>query len=1126
MVQNTLGRNISFQIYNNDGTPFFGLVLHKATYNSVVMSLGDKITGDVYYEDNSLAVTMGEYITYQQDGDSDVVKYYLVNPPTIVRNGMASDNSDTKGMTKYSFEFYHPMCLLGNIPFTDIAVSFNEEKYLSQNKTFSWIGNLDDFCKKINKNLQETQWVVLINTQTVSSTEISKISEVLSFNNNYISDALKTAYDTWGIPFIIDSISSGEYTFLRNGEYIDYYSEEGGNKRFVVLFGKPSREISYDNEEYSRNANTYMYGGIYRSTSIVHLSAFDILTINGESGFVVSSDGTNTIIANKTYQAENAIDVYVARIGSGTINYTVGKTFVFKMGQGLGLKNNSRTPKNNKIITRIACYGSEDNIPYGYPQIEWTGNQDWDYTINNDPNNPLSYPIYKGIVGGQYVKLIKHPFTRTHLMPSIYSQTVFNKVSPYLSDGTTNPDYNPAIEIKDYYDAVRSEQFPYENEININTPSFHIQEFEDIKPELGQMSIIGAVPVNDNDLTPADEWDDSYNIDEDKYTQGYFRITLPPLGFDLYACAAITQQMQINMRSGACMGCTFTVQVDWDDYKANFYNEDGVFDPDGEQRNYERYPNSSERIIDVIVQKETNTFGTLMPNVYQQPNGGDTFVLLGISLPLSYIQNAEQRLDNEAKNYMLENNSYAYDYPLKFDEFYLATHEDILKQIRNNNILRFSFAGSSKSLYIKEIAIKYGESPLPQYNITLTDNVEVVLNQIGQVAKDLQTLSNAVSKGQDVSSVVAASWFFQEYSLNNGTKAVKLKDKYAGLFTNGFVTAGGVNDEEGGGQHGSGVLLSELTANFNPFVGYVENGRNYPAGTSIETVLRDILYKDKGAAVTISANNANPLIGDSVTLTASYSAGTTGLTVIGWQWYKDGQPIDGATSNTYTYQVEDSTIHTYYVVATLSDDDSTLLQSNTLTIKGHSVGATLTLTPQGDREAEVGSSLSFTLSYDAGTSGRTPTGYTVSGNMGTVNNGVLTIAVTEGEHTVSVTAYDGSGDICTSNGVKVTGLWAWYGGKVSHTPQNAADVISAGKHTFWRGAGSYSFNAQGWLFITLAVPADVSVKSWKNDVNTIEDYAKSVTKKNIVINSKSYSVFTKVLDNAANDNYKFTVELI
>ena len=164
MGTNTLGQNIVFPIKRGDGTSFNDLVLHKATYESVVMSLGDKITGEVYYKDNALDVSMSEYIEYKKNPDDpneNAVKFMLVNPPTVIREGMSSDNGELKGMTKYSFEFYHPMVQLSNMPFTDIAVNNGEEKYLSENKTFSWIGKLQDFINKLNKNLEKTEWVVV-----------------------------------------------------------------------------------------------------------------------------------------------------------------------------------------------------------------------------------------------------------------------------------------------------------------------------------------------------------------------------------------------------------------------------------------------------------------------------------------------------------------------------------------------------------------------------------------------------------------------------------------------------------------------------------------------------------------------------------------------------------------------------------------------------------------------------------------------------------------------------------------------------------------------------------------------------------------------------------------------------
>ena len=775
MAQNTLGRNLTFPIYNADGTAFHGLELKKSTSDSVVMSLGDKISGDVYYRDNTLAVTMREYIEYKQnpeDENEEPIRYSLVNPPTIVREGMVSDNSGLNGMTKYSFTFYHPMYMLGNFPFTDIAVTQDERRYLSQNKTFSWVGTLFEMIAKLNANLQGTEWIVEADIEqyeqdgvTVTSQwqKASKLSDVLSFDKNFISDALKTSFDTWEIPFIITPIKEGEA----------HYSE---GKRFLVSFGLPTHEI-YD------------------------------------------TDGVTP--------------------------------FVFKFGQGVGLKNNSRTPRNNKIVTRIVGYGSDRNIPYGYPQIPWTGNQSWDYTINNaEGMQPIeiggqtvmamSYPIYDGIVNGQRVRLIKHPFTRTTLMPSIYSETVNKKVNPNATG------YDPDIEIKDYYDAIDDATRAYPNNINVLAPSVEVHQFEKEYPQLGEASIISATPYDEDgeyytytqwynylqtriatmrgqgidgwqmqlivsmrDNTchytpesaeslpsasipeghwewrtgqatatldsvikgsfayvtlvsswynethkilqihadPTPEWDDTMN-DDGEYIQSYFKIKLPKLTFDIYACAAVTQEMNINMRSGSCMGCTFPVQVDWELYKANFYDSDGNFAPDGEQRDLGKFPKSNLGSIDVIVQKDNDTFGTLMPNQYRYPVNGDKFVILGISLPTSYITTAEQSLDEAMKEYMLENNVHYFDYPLKFDEHFLATHQSILAQIKNNNVVKFQYAGVQMALYIKQITIKYGDKPLPQYDITLTDDVEIVLNQIGQVTDDVSRMRVQVSELQ------------------------------------------------------------------------------------------------------------------------------------------------------------------------------------------------------------------------------------------------------------------------------------------------------------------------------------------------------------------------------------------
>lgn len=860
------GRNISFPIKNADGTPFYDLVLHKATFDSVVMSLGDKITGDVYYKDNTLPVTMQEYIEYQPNDSTDVVRYVLVNPPTIVREGIASDNGDLRGMTKYSFEFYHPMYMLSNFPFTDVAVSDDEKQYLSDDKKFSWIGYLKDFVDKLNKNLQNTQWVVVINSN-VSPTKLNMLSEVISFDKEFVSDALKKAYEVWGVPYIVDGLKEGEYYFTDSQmNRIDYYSPEGGSKRFVIVFGNPTNQIQSDSSEGALNTQNGVIGyngTYYYLNSPIRVSSgqgirvkrglregrpvqkpYYIIKVNvsSEDEDVTNEKLGETLSQNGEFYSD--ADIFVV-IGGSICDYWEyvyysREVFTFQMGKGVGLKNNSRTPKNNKIITRISGYGSEDNIPYGYPQIEWTGNQQWNYTINNQSGMQeitiggrtfmaMSYPIYDGILGGRKVRLIKHPFTRTYLMPSIYSETVNKKVNPNAQG------YDPEIDIVDYYDADSS----YPNPIVPSAPSFEIHEFEKIKPRLGDKQILKAYAYagSGHDSSAADDggyvtperlhtiivaiyasedlyypaveslaafdvaatynktsgsdkkeggaynyewsvvvrndgvlvakytsdkyhiyknvvlnssimdedtqvpWDDSMN-ENGEYNQSYFKIKLPDnLGFDLYASAAITQEMHINMRSGDCIGCTFPVQVDWDDYKKNFYDSNGNFDPvigEGHPRDGSKYPDSTNTSITIIVQKETETFGRLMPNIYQQPHMGDKFVILGISLPTSYITNAEHELDDAMKDFMRENNVFLYEYPLKFDEYFLAKNVDILSQMRNNTAVRFRFADNVvKDLYIKQMSIKFGDSPLPKYDITLTDDIDVVINKIGQVADSI-----------------------------------------------------------------------------------------------------------------------------------------------------------------------------------------------------------------------------------------------------------------------------------------------------------------------------------------------------------------------------------------------------
>ena len=594
--------NPILNIYNEDGTPFHDISLRKHTFSTIVMSLNDKIEGEFYYKDNSLSFTLQEYVEYKG------IKYILKNPPVVVRKGMTSENSEAKGMTKYSCTFYHEMIELYNIPFTDIAISSSEESYRSEKRTFSWIGTLSMFVQKINSCLVGTKWTCKLQPTFVDD---GTMSDVLSFSNQFISDVCKTAYETWKVPFVVDG--------------------------YTIWFGKPSKEILDD---------------------------------------------------------EN-------------------KPYIFKFGQGVGLKNNDCTPKNNKVITRIAGYGSNINIPYGYPII-----------TDADGNR------------------IEHPYTRDTLMPSVYVEAVRNKVL----FGSKEP-------LIDYYDADSS----YPTPINPLAPVFHIQEFSSIQPTIEGMTYKGqAIDLFKEVIVPEGGWDDYIDPETGEVRQSYFDVTLYPLGFDLYAQAAVTSGMTFSMKSGDTLGANYEVAVDWEDVKKNFYVTDEagniVFKPNGEQRDYAKYPDSTDQAITIKLTKDLDTFGTIMPSKFQQVKTGDKFVILHIEMPQAYIDKAQERLDVAMKRYMLENNMPLYDYPLSFDEHFLETNQTILAQIKPNTIVRFLYKDNEDAmeLSVKEMSIQYGTNPLPTYNITLTDEVSIVLNQIGQIADGLSKLGSQVAQLQAI----------------------------------------------------------------------------------------------------------------------------------------------------------------------------------------------------------------------------------------------------------------------------------------------------------------------------------------------------------------------------------------
>ena len=208
--------------------------------------------------------------------------------------------------------------------------------------------------------------------------------------------------------------------------------------------------------------------------------------------------------------------------------------------------------------------------------------------------------------------------------------------------------------------------------------------------------------------------------------------------------------MTLSMTCGACKGSHFKVAINDEEFQKNFYVEKSEtitvegeevtntwieFDPYNPDRDLVMFPRSNEGQIELELLKDIETWGKnyVQPNKWQYL-AADSFNFLNIEPHESMITSAQASLDNAMKAYLLDNNTDKYEYPLVIDEYFLQQNEDLLPEIKNNCLIKFDFKGSVISLAIQTITISYGKSPLPKYDIKLTDEIVVNLNSVGQFA--------------------------------------------------------------------------------------------------------------------------------------------------------------------------------------------------------------------------------------------------------------------------------------------------------------------------------------------------------------------------------------------------------
>lgn len=300
----------------------------------------------------------------------------------------------------------------------------------------------------------------------------------------------------------------------------------------------------------------------------------------------------------------------------------------------------------------------------------------------------------------------------------------------------------------------------------------------------------------------------SGHIYETTYRKKTFHITLRQVGFDIAAQGDLGDGKVISMRSGKCQGRSFAIK-------------DAILDIEHDTWDLECYRSEDESV------------GQWFPNSAYPVEEDDRFVLLDIAMPDSYINVAENRLYSAAQSLLSDTATERWQYIPEIDAKYMVENSRSIRAGENMTIVGVDIvegeegfvyltestgsnlqttdgedlildgSGYRISVMVDTVVIAEGESTIPTYKVTLLDRKRKVFTESKSVS-EYTAKSVANARQVETSKITSESSFFELCDDNS----VKLKDKYIGLWADGWMAAGGVaGDGEGGGGGGGGYVL-------------------------------------------------------------------------------------------------------------------------------------------------------------------------------------------------------------------------------------------------------------------------------------------------------------------------------
>lgn len=445
---NPLTNQYEYHVVVDREFPYLGkpLEIFDFTYDATRMGSAPTITaqGVMWYADkdeNNNDVTL-EDLWLARNNDCHVSfngeNFYLKQVPTC-----SKDNEDAR--YKYDIDFVSERIVLENVYLYDVVQPFVTERPISESAQFSFFGDVSELAKRINASLLRSGLAKLELRDNQSETVHPRL---LVDGITHAADDQFFTYDEWNAISVgnysgplstADPYSAGEElpvvhknvfdhyggdynAYLRNEVYLLDSDGEMIMSGYIVKIGKDKKGELTTSEE---KLITFDKNTIHEALQEVHDKFGLQYYIYSEK----NSDGDftgNTIImiadcehdfADVTGTDADGNPIY-SRDADGIpttehpFDYGVDNELLFK----------EKTNTTDKIITRITGIGSEENIPWYYPNPTADG---WikpiysrgdtaleemvEYPLSEEPDNALYEKYIKNRLGFEYLykKLIE-----------------------------------------------------------------------------------------------------------------------------------------------------------------------------------------------------------------------------------------------------------------------------------------------------------------------------------------------------------------------------------------------------------------------------------------------------------------------------------------------------------------------------------------------------------------------------------------------------------------------------------------------------------------------------------------------------------------------------------------------